>query len=322
MQSARINTLSAALVCLAIGCFATVSHASEPQLPSAWTSAAWDKSVGRITGNESASTGPMSFSVKPGAGALLLDQVNDKVIKFDNRGTRTGSIKLDANAYFDDVQYVRNDAFVLLDRLKSKRLVAMSTDGKVIAEVPLLGSGIDRGGDVTALLAKSDGIWVEVDSRHSVKLLNHKLQPCQRQIVLGRPIANAKAVRAALDDQGGMVVSLSDRRSRTPYRAISVVGKFPINEIVDFDMDRQGRVHVVTHEALFATSEPFGVVKQQLTWLVYDENLNEISRKALPVFDSVYEQRVVVRITPQGQLWQMGFTRADVRIFNWGEVTR
>lgn len=322
MQSARINTLSAALLCLAVGCFATMSHASEPPLPTAWTSAAWDKSVGRITGDEAPSTGPMSFSVKPGAGALLLDQVNDKVIEFDNHGARTRSIKLDADSYFDDLQSVRDDVFVVLDRLKSKRLVAMGTDGKVIAEVPLRGSGIDYGGAITALLAKSDGVWVEVDSRHSVKLLNHKLQPCQRQIVLGRPVPNARAVQAALDDHGGMVLSLSDRRSRMPYRAISVVGKYPINEIVDFDMDKRGRVHVVTHEVLFATSEPFGIVKQQLTWLVYDENLNEISRKALPVFDSEYEQRVNVRITPQGQLWQMGFTRTDVRIFNWSGVTQ
>lgn len=296
--------------------------ASEPQLsPPPWAALAWDKTVGKVARTEAMSEGPMSFAVSEQGEAWVLDQVNHRVLGINTKGTPTRTIDIDKTSVFDDLIQPAPGHLVLLDRLKSKRLIVLSTDGKVVVQLPLVGKGIDNPGLITELFYRPDGVWVEVESYYSVKLLNRSLKPCERQVLQGRPVSNHRRLRAYLNDQGGMVVSVGSRLRRLPDRSVSVYGTLPLQHILVCDMDAKGNVHAVVRETAYSHVEPHKVTQSRYLWIVLDETLHEIGRKSLPVFTSQFEQMVDFRLTPQGILWQMGFSDKDVRIFSWDKVT-
>lgn len=263
----------------------------------------------------------MSFAISDQGGAWVLDQINHRVLGIDSKGAPARTIALDKTSVFDDLIQAGPGHLVVLDRLKSKRLIVITTDGKVVDQLPLVGKGIDNPGLITELFYRPDGVWVEVESFYSVKLLNRELKPCERQVLQGRPVSNHRRLRAYLNDQGGMVVSVGSRLQRLPDRSVSVYGNLPLQNILICDMDAKGNVHAVVRETAYSQVAPYKVTQNRYLWIVLDETLHEIGRKSLPVFTSQFEQAVDFRLTPQGKLWQMGFTDKDVRIFSWDKVT-
>lgn len=324
MLQPRVKLVFPIAVCCALVLTAApigLCGASEPP-PSAppWAALAWGKTVGKVAGDEAISEGPMSFAISEQGEAWVLDQVNHRVLGMDRKGTPVRAIGLDKTSAFDDLIQVDSGHLVVLDRLKSEQLVVLTTDGKVVVQLPLIGKGIETPGLITELFHRPDGVWVEVESYYSVKLLNRELKPCERQVLQGRPISNHRRLQAYLNDQGGMVVSVGSRLQRLPDRSVSVYGTLPLQHILVCDMDAKGNVHAVVQETAYSPVPPYKVTQDRYLWIVLDETLHEVGRKSFPVFTSQFEQRVDFRLTPQGSLWQMGFTDKDVRIFSWGKV--
>lgn len=313
--------LPASVVCVT-GWMLSITQASQtPPSHVPWAIAAWDRDVGRIIGQQATSQGPMSFAPDAVGGAWLLDQVNGRVIRFDAAGKRAGAIKLPEDSMFDDIVVPTSDSLVVLDRHRTQRVVVLGKDGKLRGETKLSAAGIDRPEYISAMLARSDGVWVEIDNHYSMRVLNRQLQTSQRQVTYGRPVLNYRSLTAAIDEQGGVVVSLAQRGQRGADRRVAIAGRYPVSYIVDYDMDSLGRVHLVTHEVQYSAREPHAAEAEQFTWIVFDENLMEVGRRALPVFDGRYDQEVETRIDGRGALWQMGFTAADVRLIHWEGVT-
>lgn len=309
--------LLAALMGAAIGLPAAPAHAAPTApTPKPWASLAWDNDVGRILGNESDSEGPKSFALEPGGGVLLLDQVNQRILDLDARGSVSGIIDLPAPT-FDDVELFEGRAILALDRLVTKTLRVMDRGGKLLANVALEGRGIERSGLITALLPRPDGVWLEVQHRYSVKVLDRQLVPCDRVIVLGRPAVNGLSLLAALDGHGGASISLSRRNERAASRTVTLTGQAPIRRIVWTDVDAKGQVHAVLHEAKFSPVSPYRVQSERYWLVVLDDQLRELRRTESPWVLTKLDQRVEFRVGPDGRMWQMAFTPAGVQIVAW-----
>jgi hypothetical protein len=314
-----------------------------------WLFLPWGEAVGRVDGQEADSEGPKSFAVTPDGGVLLLDQVNLRVLDIGPGGALLGIIPLPAST-FDDVEQYRGEAVLVLDRLAAQSLLVLDWQGSPLAEVPLRGRGIARPGRVTALLPRSDGIWLEVAHRHSVKVLDRWLIPCERQILLGRPAEGGLALHGALDGRDGARISVQARNHRPTVTgagargsgsgsaagsgSASITGVHPYRRIVWLDEDPQGRVVAVLHEARFDQASPFRVIEEGYDLVLLEPRdpggtggtsgtsgpgapLKERDRLHSPWVLTQYDQRVELRVGPEGRLWQMAFAAEGVLFLRW-----
>jgi len=306
------------LTCAVVGLVlsrARVAPAADPPKP--WAFLPWDQAVGRVIGQQSDSEGPKSFALEPDGGVLVLDQVNRRVLDLDAKGQVRGTIALPA-ATFDDVEQFEGRAVLVLDRLVSKVLLVMDLKGTTLAEVALEGRGIERSGLVTAMLPRPDGVWLEVEHRHSVRVLDRHLKPCERQVVLGRPMANGRSLRGALDGRGGLSLSTSRRNDGAAEASVTLTGQAPIGRLVWLDADAEGRVHAVLHEIERSATPPYRVQRERYWLIVLDEQLHELDRTESSRVLTEYDQSVEFRLGPDGRLWQMAFTPDGVQILDWG----
>lgn len=307
----------ASLACATIGLASSQARvAPGAALPKPWAFLAWDKDVGRVIGNESDSEGPKSFAVRPDGTVLVLDQVNQRILDLDAKGAVTGIVDLPTGT-FDDVEQFEGRAVIAIDRLVTRTLRVMDNKGAVLTEVGLEGRGIERPGLVTAMLPRPDGVWLEVQHRHSVKVLDRTLAPCDRQIVLGRPMANGLSLHAELDGRGGVNVSIARRGDRAAAVRATLTADSPIRRIVWSDTDAKGRVHVVLHEADFASESPFRVRSERYLMVMLDDQLREVRRTESPWVLTTYDQRGEFRLGPDGTPWQMAFTDDGVQLIDW-----
>lgn len=315
MHSKRL--LLAALTCAAIGLASSQALVAPGALPpKPWSFLAWDRDVGRIIGNESDSEGPKSFAVRPDGSVLVLDQVNQRILVLDPKGAQAGLIDLPSTT-FDDVEQFEGRAVLALDRLVARTLRVMDDKGAVLTEVALEGRGIERSGLITAMLPRPDGVWLEVQHQHSVKVLDRTLAPCDRQIVLGRPMVNGRSLHAALDGRGGVSISVSRRNDRGAGQSVTLAGDAPIRRIVWSDTDAKGQAVVVLHEADFSPESPYRVRSERYLMIVLDEQLHEVRRTESPWVLTPYDQRVEFRLGPDGGPWQMAFTADGVQLIDW-----
>jgi hypothetical protein len=311
--------LTAVLTSVVLVLFALPAHVSPAEpAPAPWAMLAWDAEVGRIIGNESDSEGPKSFAVRPDGGVLILDQVNHRILDLRSDGSLAGRLPLPSST-FDDVASFEGGMVLALDRLVTKTLLVMDAGGSILAEVPVEGRGIEHAGLVTALLPRPDGVWLEVQHRYSVKVLNRQLRSCTRSIVLGRPIVNGLSLIGKLE-RGGATLSIRGRGSDTSEHSVTLTAQAPIRRIVWLDADAKGHVHAVLHEVQRSDASPYQVLLERYWMIELDERLHEIRRTQSPWPLTLYDQRVEFRLGPGG-LWQMAFTPKGVRVIDWGRRT-
>ncbi len=318
MSRQAMGLFGAMVVVAAMGC----EPVAAPLAPSraalqAQTFLPWDNAVGRIIGDESASEGPMSFALEQDGGLLVLDQLNRRILDLDASGQVTGTIELPATT-FEDVEQYEGWAVLALDRLVGKVLRVMDRQGGLLVEIPIEGRGIERGGSISAMRPRPDGIWLEVDRRYSVRVLDRRLRPCERQVVLGRPIANGQSLRGRLDGEGGALISTGRRTEREATQSVTLVGEAPIERIPLLDVDAIGHVHVVLHEVRRSTSPPFAVERERYLMVLLDEQLGELERRESPWVLTEYDQQVEFRVGREGRLWQMAFSPEGVLLLDWG----
>ena len=276
----------------------------------------WDTAVGRILGDEADSEGPKSFAAKADGGLLILDQVNLRILDFDKDGRELAAYALPSTT-FDDVGEAQGRWVLALDRLVTRTLLVFDVDGAIVSEINLVGRGIEHAGLITALIPRADGVWLEVSHRHSVRVLDAAMRPCERRVILGRPIEGEKALIGALDRRGGADLSVVARNAAKPEAAVSIAGALPIRRIVALDADAQGRVLAVLHEARFSEVSPFRVLEEQYRLIRLDADLRETGGGVSPWVLTELDQRVEFRLGPDGAAWQMFFTWEGVFVVRW-----
>jgi hypothetical protein len=302
------------LLLIGLAVIPRTSHAVVVDLPEPFLFLAWDTDIGRILGDEADSSGPKSFAVKDDGGLLILDQVNLRVLDFDPAGRELPAYALPGPA-FDDVIQAGGRFVLVLDRLVTRTLLVFDLDGSIVTELDLPGHGIEHAGLITGMFARTDGVWLEVSHRHSVRVLDAIMAPCERRIVLGRPIEGGRSLIGALDrPSGGATISIGPRNTARPDATVLIPGELPIRRIVQLDADAKGRVLAVMHEALFAATPPFGVLDERYRLLRLDGRLGELWTASSPWVLTELDQRQEVRLGPDGRVWQMFFTWEGVFI--------
>ncbi|MBU1411576.1 hypothetical protein KKD52_01965 [Myxococcota bacterium] len=306
------------LLLLGLAGFPRISHAvAADDLPEPFLFLAWDADVGRFLGDEADSEGPKSFATKADGGLLILDQVNLRILDFDPAGRELPAYALPGPA-FDDVGEAAGRFVLALDRLVTRTLLVYDLDGSIVTELDLVGHGIEHAGLITAMFARTDGVWLEVSHRHSVRVLDAAMGPCERRIVLGRPIEGGRSLIGTLDrPAGGARISIGPRNAAKPDATLTIPGELPIRRIVALDADAKGRVLAVVHEALFAGTTPFGVLDERYRLIRLDNRLAELWSARSPWVLTELDQRQEVRLGPDGGVWQMFFTWEGVFVVRW-----
>lgn len=306
----------AAAPALALGAaFLAWPREAPARAPAPFARLRWGLDVGRRLGDEADSEGPKSFALGPEGEVWVLDQVERRVLLLDRSARLAATVPLARDTY-DDVEH-HGGHLLLLDRLGRRTLSVLDRRGHVARELDLEGRGIPRAGLVTALLPRRDGVWLEVGHRHSVRVLGPSLSPCERTVVVGRPISGGRTLQATLDGGGGVELAIGAQAEGTLTPTTRVVTASPARRVVWLDEDRRGRAHLVVHELAREAAHPFRAVCEQLSMVELDDTLRERARRTSPHVLSGYDQRVEVRVDERGAVWQMALGPEGVTLLAW-----
>ena len=203
--------------------------------------------LSRIEANESEAEGPASFAVAPGGDLWVLDQVAARVVRFDARGRVAGVVLLPSPT-FQDLEVWSDGRLVILDRLVRRSVLVVGPDGADPVEHAVQGPLAPEPGEITAILARSDGIWLEVAHRHSFRLLDEDLAPVPESPALpGRVLRRGGgSLELSLRLPTGVAVGWRDSMGMGPAPMVLEVG--PVLRLAwaeDLGEDRFWLIHVI-----------------------------------------------------------------------------
>jgi len=292
--------------------------------------------LGKKDGGEGASLGPMSFAFGPDGSLHLLDQVNGRIAVFragggavtSDRGTSSES-PADAGATpfvfdrfiaipgttFEEVEVGVDGRILLLDRLVREALVVLDPRTRESEAFPIVGLGIPEGGGVTALLVRSDGIWLEFSREHSVRVLDSRWLPCERTIVVGRPARGFPGtVEASLGIEGGADVKID--AAETGVRSLFVRDDEPIGRLIEVADGPSGAVLLVYYCIRWA-DDGDALAFQEVRGRWYGPNGRGLATFTSPHTLSEWEQFREFRILSDGSAVQMTFFEDGVKLLKW-----
>lgn len=266
-------------------------------------------------GNESSPEAPMSFAVAANGDIVILDQVSSRVVRFDARGTLVWEHALPGDT-FQDVEVAADGRVIVLDRLVRRTLYVVDPKDGATREVPLEGEGVPEGGGVTALLARPDGVWVEVAHAAAVRVLDERLEPCERATLPGRPSARGgRALRAALQ-HGAAAVSVLARDGEAVGSWLARPSE-PAVRIAWLEDDADGDVAVVVHVMRF-DHEGMDVVAEWNEGRVYGPDGALRATLRSPWVINEYEQLREFDLGADGHLYQLAVTPEGVKVVRFG----
>jgi hypothetical protein len=270
-----------------------------------------ERAAGRVDGDESASMGPMSFALGPSGDVVLLDQVNARVLVFSRDGTLREAVPIPSTT-FDDVLVGPGGEIVLLDRLVRSSVVVVDSSG-VRAEVPVVGPGIGRGGEVTAMLGADDGVWLEWRHTSVVHVLDAGLSPCGREVLPGRKAHGARLV-ASLEGRSGARIRLEEP---TGTREVVLEVGDRVERLVWAGTDGAGRVHAFMHVMAFDDDEPSRLDHEYVLGVRLDADLELDALLVSPYVIGTWEQFKEIEVADDGTVYQMAVDASGVRIVAW-----
>jgi hypothetical protein len=138
----------------------------------------------------------MSFAVDAGGVIHALDTVNGRVTTLAE-GKTSRAIPLPSDT-IDDLDLLDDGGYLALDRHIARAVHVLSPEGKERGRIELRGAEIPEPGLVTALFARPDGVWVEVEHRRLVRVGDAAGLPVlERAVVAGRFAADGKGTLVA-----------------------------------------------------------------------------------------------------------------------------
>lgn len=225
-----------------------------------------DEALGRERQQEGNPEGPMSLTVGPDGSIVILDQVNQRLVRLDANGKRQGSTPLTVQAA-QDVVVTKDGTALVLDRLVDKAVAVIGPDGKPRGELPLEGKGLAEGGASTGLFHDGDDVLVEREHGDLVRIGNTDGKADrERGEVPGRPAKDgANYLTVLLVDAAQGLVALTAVAKATLQHRFTRQLSFgqPIVGIVMLDSDPTGVTFVGAHVELPGTtleSPKLGVV--------------------------------------------------------------
>jgi len=202
--------------------------------------------VGRLIPRSGAPQGPMSFDVDAAGRLYLLDQVNDRIQVFGRDGVLQRVIGVPEGAVQDlALLSGKPGRLALLDRLVFRDVFVVDDSGRIVGKADLQGPGVPESGGVTALFAREDGLWVEVEHRRLVRVADLSGRPDRkRPEVLGRP-DGARVLRAKQMRPDAVWILEGTWGAFAPARLVARI-RFdrPIRQVIDLEGLADGRILV------------------------------------------------------------------------------
>jgi hypothetical protein len=206
-----------------------------------------DNQLGHERRQEGDAEGPMSLATDKDGNALVLDQVNGRIVKIGPDGKTRATIKLPVTAA-QDLAVGDDGKMAVLDRLSDKTVAIMGPDGKVIGNLPLEGQGVAESGGVTGVFMDGNDVYAEYEHGSLVLLGDTSGNAAaDRTEIPGRPSRDGKTIWSAgiTDGPAGRLWLSAVDRATMQNRFTRELGMgMPVRTIVLLDTDKQGVVYL------------------------------------------------------------------------------
>jgi len=298
---------------------ASINHEKNIKSPDVVIHLPWGSGglyAGGVDPNESAGQGPMSFTINSYGEIFLLDQLNYRVLSFDGDGKFIHETPI-SNGIFEDIEVLDNGYILLLDRTNRSEVVVFDSYGRELNHWKLIGDGIEEGGLVTAMLWRSDGLWLEYDHEHSVHIVDSNLMPCRREIVKGRiSLDTKKSIVASLYGSNSASIAVIDRNSKKTIIEEKVFFDHNLYRIIWLDWDVHGNVYWFFHLVDRDVETDFPIFEEDRAF-IFKTDLTKIGGFSSPFVIVPREQFREFRVSPDGDIFQMAFTDEGIKILKW-----
>lgn len=202
--------------------------------------------LGRERPSEASPSGPMSFAVDGSGRVSVLDQVNGRMVRFDEDGNVEATFPVDRPTA-QDMALGADGSAAVLDRFGGKDVALYDADGNNIGNLPLAGEGIDKPGVVTGVFVDGNDVYVEKEHGPLVLLGDTSGATAQiRHEVPGRPTRDGRGyVTAGITDAptGRAYVAYNERPSKEHRFTRELRLGSRIWSIVLLDTDLSGTIY-------------------------------------------------------------------------------
>lgn len=238
---------------------------------------------------------PMSFAVDPSGGVWVLDQVNDRLVRYGPDGKVVSERPLSERVP-QDIALAPDGSLAVLDRLGDKTITMYGPEGDRRGAIPLEGKGIDETGAVTGVFVDGDDVYAEVEHGTLVSVgKTDGTSSEDREQLPGRPSRDGRLLLSAGITQaaeGRMWVS-AVRRDPIEHqftRELRVAGE--ILYLLLLDSDRLGTIYV----AALHTPAPEGTPMVTLMCLepAHGEPLGSVALPANTSADETFRDMTVL----------------------------
>jgi hypothetical protein len=278
--------------------------------------------LGRRGGDESAPEGPGAMLPLPaGSGFAVLDTVAARVLHLDAGGRLLAAVALPGTA-FQDLAALPDGRLAAVDRLVRRSLALIDLgSGRMDAELPIPRSLAADGGLITSAIGARDGLWLEIEHRESVHVLDAYGQatPSGRaRTVRGRPVASggASSCVARIVGPDAAVLTLEDWPSPGRRRELALRFSAPLSSLDAVEVDAQSRVHVLaTLEITSYSTELDAFVEVERILVAPDSRQIARHRVARPL--APWERFRPAALGPDDRLYEWVPGDQGVEIWRW-----
>ena len=210
-------------------------------------SAAWGSGpgqLGHVRPHEANPEGPKSFALTA-EGFAVLDQVNERVVRFDARGNPLGSVRVPATT--DDLAVTKDGSMALLDRLVGKSVRVLDPQGRPLAEYSLEAAGIRTPGTTSGVFVEGDQVYVERNHGALVPLGTLDGRPPGGNELSGRPSKDGALLVSAGEiaaPRGQIYLNVFERAKQSLLFTRKIGLGAPVHQLVLLDTDARGTVYV------------------------------------------------------------------------------
>jgi hypothetical protein len=203
--------------------------------------------LGRERPTEGNPTAPMAFTFDASGNALVLDQVNGRLVRLGPDGKPRESLQLTVQSA-QDVAVARDGTIAVLDRHADKTISLQDATGKPIGNLSLAGKGLEQTGVATGLFIDGDSVYVEAEHGPLIRVGNLAGQSdAERPQLPGRPTRDGKSlISANLGPRGSNKVYLhvTDRATLQHRFTREYTLPHPVLTLLMLDTDASGVIYL------------------------------------------------------------------------------
>lgn len=200
----------------------------------------------------------MSLAEGADGSVIVLDQVNRRLVRYDQNGEEAGTSPLTMSEP-QDIATAPDGTAAVLDRLVDRTVTIVSPDGRTLGTLPVEGEGIPEAGGVTAVMVDGDDVFVERENGPLVRIGDLSARPAQeRTEIPGRPTRDGLSyILAGLVEApaGRFFVSSIERSSREHRFTRELTVPLILRQILLLDTDNAGIIYVAVAGTPYGAEE-------------------------------------------------------------------